>query len=181
MFCCHHNMLILTIQLCCKNYKEPNIIWWPVWGLLQVWWYVSFRCSVCKQNYSTTWYDRQCCHLVYTLHISYIYSSNSSLESPVVHWVMGCDKKIKALKLVWRYPQLLFGFLAKGHLPWVSYRSKMIREIMKWSRGLCTDLLVFGFTAEENPRTVQLGNRRMKGLCDHSSSQMGYLSSKWGW
>jgi hypothetical protein len=33
-------------------------------------------------------------------------------------------------------------------------------------------------TAEENPRKPQLGDRLMKGLCDHSSPQMGSLSSK---
>ena len=33
-------------------------------------------------------------------------------------------------------------------------------------------------TAEENTRKPQLGDRLMKGLCDQSSRQMGYLSSK---
>ena len=32
-------------------------------------------------------------------------------------------------------------------------------------------------TAEENPVKPQLGDRLMKGLCDQSSSQMGFLST----
>ena len=52
----------------------------------------------------------------------------------------------KNFQLVWRCHQLLSGFLAKGHLPRVSRQSRrllMIRVIMKWSWGLCTDLLEF--------------------------------------
>ena len=63
---------------------------------------------------------------------------------PVVHGAMGCRQK--NLKLVWRCHQLLSGFLAKGHLPRVlqeSCRSLMIRVLMKWSWGLCTDLWPF--------------------------------------
>ena len=33
-------------------------------------------------------------------------------------------------------------------------------------------------TAEENPGKPQLEDRLMKGLCDQSSPQMGFLSSK---
>ena len=42
----------------------------------------------------------------------------------------------KKTLLVWRYHQLLCGFLAKGHVPRVSRKSRrslMIRVIMKWS------------------------------------------------
>ena len=63
----------------------------------------------------------------------------------------------KRFKLVWRCHQLLYGFLAKGYLPWVSRQSRrslMIWVIMKWSWELCTDL-----------RKSQLG--------DQSSPQMG--------
>ena len=52
----------------------------------------------------------------------------------------------KKTLLVWRCHQLLSAFLAKGHLPRVSHQSRqslMIRMIMKWSWGLCTDLLAF--------------------------------------
>ena len=49
----------------------------------------------------------------------------------------------KAIKLVWQCHQLLSGFLAKGHLPQVSHQLLMIRVIMKWSWGLCSDLLAF--------------------------------------
>ena len=41
---------------------------------------------------------------------------------------------------MWQCHQLLSGFLAKGHLLRVSRRSLMISMIIKWSRGLCTDL-----------------------------------------
>ena len=46
---------------------------------------------------------------------------------------MGWGKK--SFKVVWRCHQVPCGFLAKGYLPRVSYRSLMIRVIMKWSRG----------------------------------------------
>ena len=51
-----------------------------------------------------------------------------------------------SFRLVWQCHQLLSEFLDKGHLPRVSRQSRrslMIRMIMKWSWGLCTDLLVF--------------------------------------
>ena len=57
---------------------------------------------------------------------------------------MGCSQK--TFKLVWRCHQLLSGFLAKSLMPRVlrqSRRSLMIRVIIKWSWGLCTDLLAF--------------------------------------
>jgi hypothetical protein len=52
----------------------------------------------------------------------------------------------KSKNLVWRCHQPLSGFLAKDYLPWVSRQSRrslMIRLIMIWSWGLCTDLLAF--------------------------------------
>jgi hypothetical protein len=45
---------------------------------------------------------------------------------------------------------------------------KMILGAVHRSPGIC-------FTAEENPRKPQLGNRLMKGLCDQSLPQMGSL------
>ena len=67
---------------------------------------------------------------------------NSNWSGLLSMKAMGCGQK--SFKLVWRCHQLLSGFLAKGHLPWVSRQSRrslMIRVIMKWSWGLCTDLL----------------------------------------
>ena len=40
---------------------------------------------------------------------------------PVVHGAMGCG--LKSFKLVWRCHQLLTGFLANYHLPFVSRQS----------------------------------------------------------
>ena len=86
-------------------------------------------------------------------HIYSLLLNNSSPEKhpmsepgskPAVHGVMGCSQK--RFKLVWRCHQLLSGFLAKSHLPWVSCQSRqslMIRVIMKWSWWLCSDLLAF--------------------------------------
>ena len=57
-----------------------------------------------------------------------------------------CDAAKKSFKLVWRCHQLLSRFLAKGQLPRLSRQSRrslMIRVIMKWSWGLCIDLLAF--------------------------------------
>ena len=84
----------------------------------------------------------------------------------------------KTFELVWRCHHLLSGFLAKGHLPWVSCQSRrslMIRAIMKLSRGQCTDLLALTY-CWGNP---QLGDRLMKGLCDQSSLKMGSLTNMW--
>ena len=66
------------------------------------------------------------------------------INTPAVHRVIGCGQK--SSKLVWRCLQLLSGFLAKGYLPRVSRQSRrslMIRVIIKWSQGLCADLLEF--------------------------------------
>ena len=52
----------------------------------------------------------------------------------------------KQLRLVWRCYQFLSGFLANAHFLWVSHQSRLsllLRVIMRWSRGLCTDLLSF--------------------------------------
>ena len=67
---------------------------------------------------------------------------------------MGCRQK--NFQLVWRCHQLLSRFLAKGHLPLVSRQScrlLMIRVIMIWSWGLCTDLLAFAYSREKPQKT----------------------------
>ena len=48
--------------------------------------------------------------------------------------------------------------------------NEMILGTVHRSPGIC-------LTAEENPIKPQLGDRRMKGLCNQSSPQMGSLSS----
>ena len=63
------------------------------------------------------------------------------------------QKKIRQIKLVWWFHQLLSGFLANGHLPRVSRQSRlsandkdnneMIPEAVQISAGICV-------TAEEN-------------------------------
>ena len=84
----------------------------------------------------------------------------------------------KNFYLVWRCHQLLSsGFLAKGHLPWVSRQSRrslMIRVTMKWSWGLCTDLLAFA---------LQLRKTSAKRPSNEGTShrlKWGPFSSKWG-
>ena len=72
----------------------------------------------------------------------------------LVHGAMGCGQK--NFQLVWRSHQLLSGFLAKGHLPRVSRqssRSPMIRVIMRWSWGLCTDFLALALQLRKAPET----------------------------
>ena len=49
--------------------------------------------------------------------------------------------------------------------------NQMIPGAVHRSSGIC-------LTAEENPGKPQLGDRLMKGLCDHSSPQMESLSFK---
>ena len=87
----------------------------------------------------------------------------------VVHGAMGCGQE--SFKLVWRCHQLLSVFLAEGHLPRVSCLWANYRVIMKWYRGLCTDLLVFTLQAKKKK---QLGDRRW-WLCGESSPQIGSL------
>ena len=85
-------------------------------------------------------------------------------RTPVVQGAMVCGQK--GVKLVWRYHQLLSGFLIKGHLPRVlrqSRRSLMIRVIMKLSWD-CAH--ISWYLAEENPGNSQLGERLMKGQYD---------------
>ena len=124
----------------------------------------------------------------------------------VVHGAIGCGQK--RFTLVWRCQPLLSGFLAnflfrswshrlrpkKLHssvaVPAAPVRVPSQRPLapsvasvtsvandkgdpgaVHRSPGIC-------FTAEENPKKPQLGDRLMKGLCDQSSPQMGSLSSK---
>ena len=70
----------------------------------------------------------------------YLFSTEKTMSS-CCPWSHGCSQK--SVKLVWQCHQLLSGFLAKDHLPWVLCGSLMIRVIMKFSGGLCTDLLAF--------------------------------------
>ena len=77
------------------------------------------------------------------------------LSRLVVHGAMGYGQK--NFQLVWQCHQLLSGFLAKGHLPRVSRQSRrslMIRVIMKWSWGLCTDLLAFALQLRKTPENL---------------------------
>jgi hypothetical protein len=81
--------------------------------------------------------------------------SNKCDNKPVVHGAMECGQN--RFKLVWLFHQLMSGFLAKGHLSRVSResrRSLMIRVIMKWSWGLCTDLLAFALHLRETPENL---------------------------
>ena len=71
------------------------------------------------------------------------------------------------LKISWRCHQLLSAFLGKGHLPRVSYQSRlsadergnneMIPGAVHRSPGIC-------LTVEENPGNPQLGDRLMKAV-----------------
>jgi hypothetical protein len=78
----------------------------------------------------------------------------ATIASLGVHGTMGCSQI--SFKLVWWSHQLLSGILTKDHLPWVSCqscRSLMLRVIMKWSRGLCTDLLAFVLQLRKSLKT----------------------------
>ena len=72
----------------------------------------------------------------------------------VVHGAMGCGQK--SFKLVWRCHQLLSGFLAKGYLPRLSRQSRLStndRVVIRWYRGLCTDLLAFALQLRKTRKT----------------------------
>jgi hypothetical protein len=49
--------------------------------------------------------------------------------------------------------------------------TEMILRAVHISSGICC-------TAGESPRKSQIGDRLMKGLCDQSSPQVGFVSSK---
>ena len=72
------------------------------------------------------------------------------------------------------------GLLANGHLPRVSRQSllsandKVDNEMIL---GAVHRSPVIRLTFEENPRKPQLGDHLMKGQCDQSSPQMGFLPS----
>ena len=72
--------------------------------------------------------------------------TNPSIKYNKIQWNTICypwNHGPNSFKLVWRCHRLLSRFLFKSHLPRQSRRSLMIRVIIKWSRGLCTDLLAF--------------------------------------
>ena len=58
-----------------------------------------------------------------------------------VHGAMGCNQK--SFKLVWQFHQLLSGLLAEVTCPKCHVSQLIIRVIMRWYRGLCTDLMAF--------------------------------------
>ena len=72
---------------------------------------------------------------------------------PAVYGAMGCGQK--NFKLVWRCHQLLSRFLAKRQfVPSVASVTSVTNNnkvIMKWSRGLCTDLLAFALRLRKTP------------------------------
>jgi hypothetical protein len=84
-------------------------------------------------------------------------ASNGVPVVRVVHGAMGCDQK--SFKLVWWCHQVLSGFLANGYLPRVSRQSRrslMIRVVVKWSWGLCTDLLAIALQPRKTPENLSL-------------------------
>ena len=71
-----------------------------------------------------------------------------------------------------RYHLLQFGLLANGHLLRLSRQSclsLMRRVVIRWYRGLCTDLLAFTLRLKKTPET----------LIKESSSHKGSITSKW--
>ena len=94
-------------------------------------------------------------------------------QKPLNLLSMDCGQK--SFKLVWRCHQPLSGFLAKGHLVTSvgNYKgdNEMVPEAVNRSPGIC-------FTAEENSRKPQLGDRLVKRLCVQPAPQMESLSSK---
>ena len=116
-----------------------------------------------------------------TLSLSSSLNLKYHVSQPCYPWShRGCGQK--SCKIMWRCYQLLSGFLAKGHLPRMSRQSRrslMIRMIMKWSWGLCTDLLAFALSWGK-PQKTSAETPADEGACDQSSPQMGSLSSKWG-
>ena len=83
---------------------------------------------------------------------------------------MGCGRR--SIMLVWLCHQLLAWFLDNGHLPRVlhqSYLRLMIRRVMRWNRGLCTDLLAF---------TLKLSKTSAKRPSEEGSATSNCL--KWG-
>ena len=88
-------------------------------------------------------------------------------EYPVDHGEMSCGQK--SIKLVWRYYQLLYGFLVKGHLPRVSRQSRLSandRVMLRWYLALYTDLVAL---------TLQLRKTRKSSIKRPSISRF-----KWG-
>ena len=72
--------------------------------------------------------------------------------SLAVHGAMGCSQK--SFKPVGRFHQLLFGFLAKGHMPQVSRQSRLSandKDDNKLYRELCSDLVAFTLQRTKTP------------------------------
>ena len=97
-------------------------------------------------------------------------------DLPVVHGAMGCGQKSFML-----CRQLLFGFLAKGHLPrtprqtHLSTNHKGDNEMILGAVHISLGIYL---KAEEIIEKPQVGDRRWK-LCDQSSPEIGSLAFKW--
>ena len=101
------------------------------------------------------------------------------IERPVVHGAMLSDQtKLKAsvavpLSPVWVPSQRSIAPSVSSVTSVTNDKgdNEMIPGVVDSSPGV-------RLTAKENPGNPQLGDRLMKGLCDHSSPQLGSLSSK---
>ena len=98
---------------------------------------------------------------------------------PVVHGAMGCGQKNLSVSVAMpaasvRVPsQRPIAPSVASVTSVVNDKgdNEMILGAVHRTPGIC-------LTAEENPSKHQLGDRLMKGLCDHSSPKMGPLSFK---
>ena len=91
----------------------------------------------------------------------YLFSYSSVKQCENVHEAIGCGQK--SFKLVWRCHQLLFGFLAKGHLLRESHRSCLSADDMgdnEMIAGAVYRSPYICLTTEENPGKPQLGDHR---------------------
>ena len=85
--------------------------------------------------------------------------------------------KKKNFQLVWRCHQLLYGFLAKGHLPQSRLLANDKGDNEMVLRAVLRFLSIY-LTAEKTGKP-QLGDRLMKGLCDQSLPQINVRESSY--
>ena len=110
-------------------------------------------------------WDKLCfCHFIIALLLKMIlHFILKQLKVTLIYWIMCRNQNLllsmepKSFKLVWRYCQILSGFLVNGHLPRVSRLSRFSandKDDKIWYLGLCTHFLAFTLQIRKTPEKL---------------------------
>ena len=121
--------------------EPPNSLYWYLFSTI----YFNMIMKLHRIHNSCLWLWNDIRYIILKCHNAY--------DFEVTYLGTFCPGNY-GLQLVWLFHQLLSGFLVKGHA--LSVRSDpvcrlMIDVIMRWYRGLCTDLLAFTLRLWKTP------------------------------